>query len=47
MMGIVDLVNAVNFEKVKTPVLLIHSPNDKVVSTKAALRAFSAIGSQN
>lgn len=47
MMGIVDLLNSMNLKKVKTPLLLIHSPDDQVVSTRAAIRTFSIIGSKN
>ncbi len=46
MMGLVKLVAALNFEKITTPLLVIASPKDQVVSFETTQKTFSAIGSR-
>ncbi len=45
MMGVVQLVQAQNLQKITVPTLLIYAPRDTVVSPLAIERAFSRLGS--
>lgn len=47
MMALVQAVEALPLEQTHAPILMIHSPQDQVVSTPAATQAFARFGSAN
>lgn len=45
MMGLVKLVRKMDLDRIQVPMLVLHSPDDHVVSPKAIEKAFAAMGS--
>lgn len=45
MMGMVRLVGSLDLSRVQAPVLVIYSPQDRIVSPRAAVKVFAALGS--
>lgn len=47
MMRMVELARGLDLERVKTPTLVIYSPNDRIVSVPAIKEAFARLGASN
>jgi esterase/lipase len=45
MMGMVQLADSLDLGMLKTPVLVIYSPKDRIVNPKATVKAYAAMGS--